>query len=147
MQNLTEAQLRGLSILLEQIAEDLDVPPSKYEDAKRSYDAVGDWLNRPESELAQYSPRIYPQGSFALGTAVKPEGDDHYDVDAVCVLDLAGPARDHPAGAQGDDRPQVEGALHLRPAPRPQGRKASVLDAEVCGRLTVPPRHPSGCAG
>lgn len=88
MQNLTEAQLRGLSILLEQIAEDLDVPPSKYEDAKRSYDAVGDWLNRPESELAQYSPRIYPQGSFALGTAVKPEGDDHYDVDAVCVLDL-----------------------------------------------------------
>lgn len=74
MQNLTEAQLRGLSILLEQIAEDLDVPPSKYEDAKRSYDAVGDWLNRPESELAQYSPRIY--GAPDLSGTIKwwPDG-------------------------------------------------------------------------
>lgn len=87
MANLNES-IRELSVLLEDVAAELDVPPSKYEDAKRSYDAVGDWLNREDSELAPFNPTIYPQGSFALGTAVKPEGSDHYDVDAVCVLEL-----------------------------------------------------------
>lgn len=88
MADLHESQLRELSLLLEDIAAALDVPPSKYEDAKRSYDAVGEWLNRAGSELASFNPTIYPQGSFALGTAVRPEGSDHYDVDAVCQLEL-----------------------------------------------------------
>lgn len=89
MADLSDPQLRQLGLLLEDIAADLDVPPSKYEEAKRSYDAVADWLNREDSELAPFNPTIYPQGSFALGTAVKPEGDDHYDVDAVCLLQVA----------------------------------------------------------
>lgn len=70
------------------LIEDLDVPPSKYKDAKNHYDAVGSWLNDEGSPLAAYSPTIYPQGSFALGTAIKPIGDDDYDVDAVCQLKL-----------------------------------------------------------
>lgn len=70
------------------IAEELDVPASKYEDAQAHYNAVGDWLNAEGSQLAPYRPTIFPQGSFALGTAIKPTGDDHYDVDAVCQLQL-----------------------------------------------------------
>ncbi len=73
--------------LLLALAETLDVSPTKYEEAKGHYEAVGDWLNKPESRLAQYNPVIYPQGSFALGTAVRPLGDEEYDVDAVCLLD------------------------------------------------------------
>lgn len=87
--NLTEAQqLRQLNEVLRDLAEELDVPPSKYEDAKQHYEAVGNWLGAPDSALAKYQPSIYPQGSFALGTAIRPLGDDDYDVDAVCLLDL-----------------------------------------------------------
>jgi hypothetical protein len=68
------------------LANELDVPPSKYEEAKERYDAVGEWLNEEQTALAPYEPRIYPQGSFALGTAIKPLGEEEYDVDAVCCL-------------------------------------------------------------
>lgn len=79
---------KQLNHLLRDLADTLDVPPSKYAEAKDHYKAVGDWLNDDESELAAFSPEIYAQGSFALGTAVRPLGDDEYDVDAVCLLDL-----------------------------------------------------------
>lgn len=75
-----------LQRILADLANELDVPPSKYEDAKERYDAVGEWLNEENSILAPYEPRIYPQGSFALGTAIKPLGEEEYDVDAVCCL-------------------------------------------------------------
>jgi len=79
---------KQLNHLLRDLAETLDVPPSKYAEAKDHYKAVGDWLNAEDSELADFSPEIYAQGSFALGTAVRPLGEDEYDVDAVCLLDL-----------------------------------------------------------
>ena len=77
-----------VSKILRDLADTIDVPPSKYEEAKEHYQAVGNWLGDDDSDLAPYSPQIYPQGSFALGTAVRPLGDDEYDVDAVCLLDL-----------------------------------------------------------
>ncbi len=79
---------KHLGQILRDLAETLDVPPSKYEEAKQHYTAVGDWLGAEDSELAPFSPEIYPQGSFALGTAVRPLGEDEYDVDAVCLLAL-----------------------------------------------------------
>ncbi|MEX0652542.1 MAG: nucleotidyltransferase [Phycisphaeraceae bacterium] len=86
---MNEAENRHqLNHLLRDLADTLDVPPSKYAEAKDHYRAVGDWLNADDSELADFSPEIYAQGSFALGTAVRPLGDDEYDVDAVCLLDL-----------------------------------------------------------
>lgn len=75
--------------LLRDLANELDVPPSKYKEAQDRYDAVGDWLNREDSPIAQFYPEIYPQGSFAFGTVVRAIGDDEFDVDAVCVLALA----------------------------------------------------------
>ena len=77
-----------LGQIFNDMADELDVPTSKYEDAKSRYDAVGAWLGDYGSILAPYSPVISPQGSFALGTAVRPLGDDDYDVDAVCELQL-----------------------------------------------------------
>ena len=73
---------------LAEAVDELDVPASKYEDAERAYGAVGDWLNRDDSAIARYRPEIYPQGSFALGTAIRPLGEGEYDVDAVCLLAL-----------------------------------------------------------
>ena len=76
-----------LGPILNDMADELDVPPSKYQDAKSRYEAVGTWLGDDDSDLAPYNPVISPQGSFALGTAVRPLGDDDYDVDAVCELE------------------------------------------------------------
>lgn len=87
----TESVKHELRDLLRRLAEELDVPHGKYREAQERYDKVADWLNGPESQVAAYNPVIYPQGSFALGTAIRPLGDEEYDVDAVCQLNGALP--------------------------------------------------------
>lgn len=73
--------------ILEAMADALDIPPSKFEEAKRRYEAIGNWLDRPESTLAEYDPAISPQGSFLLGTVTRPLTDqEEYDVDLGCQL-------------------------------------------------------------
>ena len=75
-----------LEAVLHHLADEIDVPPARYQEAKNHYNAVGDWLGREDSELALFAPIVFPQGSFALGTAIRPIGDEEYDVDAVCLL-------------------------------------------------------------
>ena len=85
----TKEQKQQFSQILTQIAEVLDISDSKYEEAKKRYEAIGDWLGKEDSSLNQYSPVIYPQGSFRLGTVVKPINDkDEYDIDLVCELKI-----------------------------------------------------------
>lgn len=78
------------SALLEAIVADLEVPDSAYQRAIERHAAIGEWLDRPGSTIARYKPRLHPQGSFMLGTATKPiDPKGCYDVDQVCVLNLA----------------------------------------------------------
>lgn len=73
-------------MILRHLTDEIDVSPARYQEAKNHYNAVGDWLGREDSELAPFEPIVFPQGSFALGTAIRPIGDEQYDVDAVCLL-------------------------------------------------------------
>lgn len=83
----TYEKIIKLSEILEQFAEGLDIPESKYLEAKKRYEAVGEWLGKDGSILSNHKPEIYPQGSFCLGTVVKPISNrDEYDVDLVCFL-------------------------------------------------------------
>lgn len=76
-----------LSKSLEQFAEDLDISESRYLEAKKRYEGVGEWLGKEDSPLHAYVPEIYPQGSFSLGTVIKPiTNKDEYDIDLVCFL-------------------------------------------------------------
>jgi len=76
-----------ISMLLERIVEELDIPESLYLQAKNRYESVGDWLSKDDSPLTIYNPEIYPQGSFLLGTVIKPiSNKDEYDIDLVCFL-------------------------------------------------------------
>ncbi len=79
-------KIMELSNLLNNIGEALDIPESKYIEARNRYNGVKDWLCAEESTLKQYLPDIYPQGSFKLGTVVRPIGRDEYDIDLVCFL-------------------------------------------------------------
>lgn len=70
---------------LQDLADELEVPDSRYEQAEARYKSLGDWLHRPKSTVRDYGPQVYVQGSFRLGMAIKPANDqEEYDVDAVC---------------------------------------------------------------
>lgn len=86
--SLTLPNTRPIDQLLEDLVEELQVPPSRYEQAERSYKSLGEWLHRPESTVRDGDPDVYVQGSFRLGTAIKPASDEEdYDIDMVCRLD------------------------------------------------------------
>ena len=73
--------------LLEKLAASLDIGESQYEQAETAYKAVGNWLGKEDSPLAKFKPVIFAQGSFRLGTVVKPIGEDgEYDVDLALLL-------------------------------------------------------------
>jgi len=73
--------------VLKELIELLDIPDSYYEKARDRYRSLGGWFCRDDSVLKPYSPDVYPQGSFRLGTVVRPVFDcDEYDLDVVCEL-------------------------------------------------------------
>ncbi|MBE0470385.1 MAG: nucleotidyltransferase [Methyloprofundus sp.] len=72
--------------ILESLSKDLDIPKSAYDEAEQRYDALTDFIEK-HPLLNQYDPHIFVQGSFALGTAIKPMGNDAaYDIDLGCKL-------------------------------------------------------------
>jgi hypothetical protein len=79
----SESREKKLLLLLEQI----ELPSRAYESAKRRYDDLGAWFGRNECTLKNYDPHIFVQGSFALGTAIRPVGKrQEYDLDLSCKL-------------------------------------------------------------
>lgn len=72
---------------IEALVDELDISDARYEQASESYNSLGRWLNRSESTIVAYAPAVYVQGSFGLGTVIKPLNlEEEYDVDAVCEL-------------------------------------------------------------
>jgi Adenylyl/Guanylyl and SMODS C-terminal sensor domain len=85
----TDNRFLIVDTLLRSIAEDLDIPPGKYKDAVERYSSVGKWLEGGDYPGTYGIPAIYVQGSFRLGTVVRPfrEGRDaDYDIDLACEL-------------------------------------------------------------
>lgn len=79
---------KEINEILEILSENLDISESQYKAAVKSYEAVGDWLSKEGSPLYPYSPRIIPQGSFMLGTIIRPiNNEDDIDIDLVCKLE------------------------------------------------------------
>jgi hypothetical protein len=61
-----------LNKVLEFLGGELDITKTQFESAVKSYKAVADQLTKDNSDLLPYKPEILPQGSFMLGTMVKP---------------------------------------------------------------------------
>jgi hypothetical protein len=73
------------------LADELAISETRYDQACRSYASLGAWLHRAESTVLRFDPQIYVQGSFRLGTAIRPlNEEEEYDVDSVCELRLLG---------------------------------------------------------
>jgi hypothetical protein len=78
---------KELTNFLEEVYKKLDIPDDYYKKANRSYRAFTEWLNREDSLLKNYEPEIFIQGSFKIGTVIKPMGENgSYDIDIVCKL-------------------------------------------------------------
>ncbi len=73
--------------ILSNLIEQLELPDHAYEKAKKRYEDLGKWFDREGSLLKDNEPHIFPQGSFRLGTAIRPINErDEYDLDLACKL-------------------------------------------------------------
>lgn len=82
-----ESRIGNTNRLLDELVQVLDIPDGYYEKAVDRYKSMSDHFHRPESQLASLDPTIYPQGSFRLGTVIRPLfPDDGYDLDLVCRI-------------------------------------------------------------
>lgn len=74
-------------MMIEEIVHSIDIPESAYERAEKRYKILGDWFSREEAKCFDFAPHIYSQGSFRLGTVVRPlDEKDEYDLDVGCRL-------------------------------------------------------------
>ena len=72
--------------LLIESLNDIDITPTMEKNAREKYKAISEYLNGHDLESD-----FYPQGSFLLGTVVKPyrDGKDkNYDLDILVLLKL-----------------------------------------------------------
>lgn len=85
----TENQSPHANRILEELVQFLDIPPGYYQKAVDRYQSMSEHFHRPESVLAHLDPSVYPQGSFRLGTVIRPLfPDEGYDLDLVCRIAL-----------------------------------------------------------
>lgn len=84
---LTLEQKKQFSDIFNDLTDNLDITQTQYDNAVTSYKAIGEQLSKEGSLIKPYKPRIRPQGSFMLGTMIKPihENDD-LDIDLICEL-------------------------------------------------------------
>lgn len=74
-----------LNDLYERIVKSIDISDTLFDTAEMSYSDLSKWIDK---ETPDYKISIYPQGSFALGTIIKPLSDnDDYDLDLVCEFE------------------------------------------------------------
>lgn len=83
------SQQRQINNLLRNVAETLDIPDEVFAEAVRKYQHLGHWLEEQDAKQGRNEPSIYPQGSFRLGTVIRPITDaDEYDIDLVYERDI-----------------------------------------------------------
>ncbi|MFD3587107.1 cyclic GMP-AMP synthase DncV-like nucleotidyltransferase [Streptomyces sp. NPDC058683] len=84
-QDNTDSAEQMLSMLLDGAVEVLDIAPDLHDTAIERYGEVGTWL----AENGSPGWEIHSQGSFLLGTVVRPNTETgEYDIDLVCRLPL-----------------------------------------------------------
>lgn len=79
------ARKNEIFALLDQIGQELEIPEGRYLEAEKRYNSVIAHLNGCPV-LNQFNPHSFPQGSFALGTTVRPLHGEEYDLDFIYLL-------------------------------------------------------------
>ena len=90
--------------ILEDTISKLDISPTDFDLARSRYRAVGSWLAKGAYTSGD-SVEIYLQGSFRLGTVIRPyrnQSDADYDIDQVCEINGEEPSAKELKGDVGD---------------------------------------------
>ena len=82
---MPNSNLQMISRLLDASLEELDISPQQYELAVHRYKDLGQWL----VDQGIGDPDVYPQGSFRLGTVLRPTAGGDFDIDLVFLRFLA----------------------------------------------------------
>jgi hypothetical protein len=80
----------ALYSVFDRIGNELEMPASRYEEAEMRYTTVSEWLHGCPI-LGRFDPKMFAQGSFALGTTVRPLHGEEYDLDFIGHLQGAHP--------------------------------------------------------
>ncbi len=85
--SVNDAHIRKVAAfsLLETFCQQLEPTETQETRARQSYEAVGDWLSEAGDAVLACT-LIYPQGSAAHGTMVKPINGNEHDVDLISLL-------------------------------------------------------------
>ncbi|RFU70617.1 nucleotidyltransferase [Peribacillus saganii] len=75
-----------LDDLLQRVGHKLQISKTQRNLAEQRYNAVGTWLSEDEKFFKGKDVEIYPQGSLAISTTVKPLQKQEYDLDLVCEI-------------------------------------------------------------
>lgn len=68
--------------ILRESAQAIDISDEMFAKAVEEYESLGKWI---DENTPLYEISIFPQGSFALGTVVRPvSNEEDYDLDLVC---------------------------------------------------------------
>lgn len=71
------------------MVEQLDLPDYVIEQTIRRYKSLGEWFSGENSTFKDTPVDIFPQGSFALGTTIKPINyQEEYDLDLGCKVNV-----------------------------------------------------------
>ncbi len=123
---------RQLDQLLEAAIASFDIPDSLHELAVRRYEDVGRWLSDRADERG-VTGDVYPQGSFRLGTVVRPIGPrDQYDIDMVSRRDVSKESISQ-AKLKGDKGEDLVAYVRSSPGGRPL-----LEDGKRCWTLVYP---------
>ena len=79
------ARKNDIFALLDRIGQELEIPEGRYLEAEKRYNSVIAYLNGCPV-LSRFNPHSFPQGSFALGTTVRPLHGEEYDLDFIYLL-------------------------------------------------------------
>ena len=78
-----------VDVLLADIAIRIQLSRTDYGKAVQRYQAVSDWIERPNSPLCDSVRTLYPQGSMATGSTIASRlRTDEFDIDIAAQLDL-----------------------------------------------------------
>ena len=81
--------LSPLDAMLADVALRIQLSPTDHGKAVARYEALAEWLERPDSLLRDRVELVYPQGSMAIAATIARSSErDEYDIDAMAQLGL-----------------------------------------------------------
>lgn len=89
VKTLTASANLELDEILDLIGVSVQLTKAQFVRAETSYNTVAEWLRAPGSEVREYSPDIFAQGSLRLDTTVRPLSYTEFDLDLVCLVQIS----------------------------------------------------------